>query len=283
VKNSINKILVPIDFSKHSLMALKYAVEIAKKTDAKLYIVHAYRLIKPESIHKAAKGTVLKKALETSLNLKFRDIEYEYLVSHPIEYELKLQLGFTLDVIQSTLDDKQIDLVVMGTRGMIEKEEIFGSTTWSTIKSIGCPVLAVPMEAEHRAINHIVLANENQTIDNINSLKVVQDIANSFGTDIMVLKYEEEDGKIEDKNDEINSQYNKIFKGLDVQNVSCSRKEFVTEIKKQLNTYHSDLLVIMPKENVFLESYFRRGSFRDMVIDTKVPLLMIQKPLVGNA
>ncbi|ODS31421.1 MAG: putative universal stress protein [Candidatus Scalindua rubra] len=36
----LKKILCPVDFSKHSLEALKYATHLVLKDDAKLYLIH---------------------------------------------------------------------------------------------------------------------------------------------------------------------------------------------------------------------------------------------------
>lgn len=280
--NSINNILVPIDFSGHSLKALEYAVEIAKRTNATIHVTHVYRLIRTEKFDHPAKGSDLKRELEDSLKLKFRDLEYEYLVSHPIEYELTMAVGFAIDVIQDIVLDKKIDMVVMGTRGKIEIEEIFGSTTWSVIKSINCPVLAVPKEAEHRSIKNIIIANENQNVNDLNSFRVVEELAHSFEPDIVVLKCLPENGQVIGTISENKSFYKRLFKNLNVHNLTCSREKFIESIKTRLKEDDSDLLVLIPKENVFLTSYFKRRSFKDMVIDTKIPLLMIQKPLVQS-
>ena len=277
--NSIKNVLVPIDFSENSFKALEYAIEIAKKTNATVHIVHAYRLIKPENPEYHSEGATLKKELESSLNLKFRDVEFEYLVSHPIEYELILEVGFAVDVIQNMIVDKKIDMVVMGARGKRKQEEIFGSTTWSVIKSTSCPVLAVPREANLKSIKNIILANENQNFDDTASFDVVKEIAHSFHTDLVILRCQS-DKEISGQKEASEDLNKNLFEDLKVDSLFCSHKKFVKEIKKQLDQANSDLLVFMPRQNVFLESYFRRGNLRDIVIDTKIPLLMIHKPLV---
>lgn len=279
--NSINNILVPIDFSDNSLKALGYACKLARQVNAKLHVIHAYRLIRPDNLVNNSKGAALKMELENSLNLKFKELEYEYLVSQPIAYDLELAVGFAIDVIQTSIADKKIDLIVMGTRGRRELEEVFGSTTWSVIKSTNCPVLAVPGDVELESVKHIILANENQENDISKSLGIVSHIANSFNSDIMVLKCRRDNDK-EDPNLENKSLYQGVFEGLEVKNQFCNNKKFIEGIKQQINKYKNNLLVLMPKENVFMESYFRRENLKETILDTKVPVLMIQKPLVED-
>ena len=277
--NSIKNVLAPIDFSENSFKALEYAIEIAKKTNATVHIIHAYRLIKPENPEYHSEGAALKKELETSLKLKFRDVEFQYLVSHPIEYQMILEVGFAVDVIQNMIMDKKIDMVVMGARGKRTHEEIFGSTTWSVIKGTNCPVLAVPREANLKSIKNIILANENQNFDDPGSFNLVKEIAHSFHTNLVILRCQS-DNEIAGQKEASEDLNKDLFEGLKVNSLFCSDKKFVNEIKKQLDQGESDLLVFMPRENVFLESYFRRGYLKDIVIDTKIPLLMIHKPLV---
>jgi nucleotide-binding universal stress UspA family protein len=275
--DSIKNILVPIDFSADSFRALEYAIEITKKTNAMLYIVHAYRLINPENLENQSKGAALKKQLEDSLNLKFRDVEYEYLASHPIDYELTLEVGFAVDVIQSMISDKEIDLVAMGARGKIEQEELFGSTTWSVIKTANCPVMVIPKETNLLDIKHMILANEDDRVGDLNLFKVVKELAKSFQPEILVFKE-----RVDSESADNGAWYKDVFKNLNVKDLRYEKDKFVAGIKDQIMHCKSDLLVLMPRENVFLESYFRRGSLKEIVIDTKIPLLVIQKSLLAE-
>lgn len=279
--NSIKNILVPIDFSANSLKALEYATRFAEKTDAKLYVMHAYRLIKPTDYDDPSTGRALKKQLEDSLNLKLKELEFEHLVSHTIDYELMTTIGFAIDNIQNIIVSKAIDLVIMGARGKRELEEIFGSTTWSVIKSTTVPVMAIPNDVNVGNMDHIIMANESPLKSNPNSFELIKHIASSYNTKVVVLKCEEDKNIINQQGD-AGPFYQNIFKGLKVVTQFCDRAEFIDGLKKQINQYKGDMLVLMPKENVFLESYFNRENLKEVIVNTKIPLLMIQKPLVDE-
>lgn len=269
-----------MDFSEYSLRALEYAIEITKKTNATLHIIHAYRLIQPDNLYNHSQGIELKKHLENLHREKFNELESEYLLNQPIKYELTLEVGFTLDVVQAAITDKKIDLIIMGTRGIRELEEIFGSTTWSVIKSTTCPVLAVPKEAKFDGIKHITIANENQTNDSTYAWSVVQEIAQSLHTDVVILNDQTQDSISSRGTLSNTSFYNDLFKGLKISHRLYSRENLIKEIKKQLDQCKSNLLVLMPKENVLLESYFKRDNTEEMILDAKIPILLVQKSLV---
>ncbi len=280
VLSAINNILTPIDFSEYSLRALEYAIEIAKKTNATLHIIHAYRLIQPNNLSIHSLGIELKKHLENTLNQKFNELEFEYLANQPIEYEITLEVGFALDVVQTTITDKKIELVIMGTRGNRELEEIFGSTTWSVIKSTTCPVLAVPKEAAFDSIKHITLANESQSNDDTINWSIVKEIAHSFHTEVMILKCQPEKRMLMNVVQRNTSFYHDLFKSLKISQLLCNRETFINGIKKQLDHCNSDLLVLISKENILPESYFKRDNTKEIILDTKIPILMIQKALI---
>ena len=44
------KILVPLDGSEHSVRALEKAVQIAKKFDGKITLIHVYSVVRPVSV-----------------------------------------------------------------------------------------------------------------------------------------------------------------------------------------------------------------------------------------
>ena len=279
--NSIKNILVPIDFSKNSLKALEYAIVMTERIMAKLHVLHAYRLIKPTDYEDPETGIALKRKLEDSLNVKLKDLEFQYLISHAIDYELITAVGFAVGTIQNIVTSKNIDMVVMGARGKRELEEVFGSTTWSVIKSLSVPVIAVPADANIGEIDHIILANENPGKTNPHALDAVRQIASSFNTNIVILKCNlDKDDIIEGEEQETSPFYKKVFKGIKVTTQLCNKVQFMDGLKKQLYQNDSGMLVLLPKENVFLESYFDRENLKEVIVNTKIPLLMIQRPLV---
>lgn len=141
----IKKILFPTDFSEGASNALPYAVEIAKKYGARLYMLHIIYDIATASgwyvphasfdemykeLEAGAKKELERFGLEQIRDLK--DIEYTVMRGIPYEEILKFA------------KEKGIDLIIIGTHGRKGIDRVlFGSTAERVVRNAECPVLTV--------------------------------------------------------------------------------------------------------------------------------------------
>ncbi|MEW6162806.1 MAG: universal stress protein [Nitrospirota bacterium] len=148
----IKRILFPTDFSEGSSHALEYAIDMAKRYGAKLYLLHViYDVVKAgglfiphasldemyKDIEKAAKKEIDRYGLEQLRGQK--DVQHTVLKGTPHEEIVKFA------------KDNRIDLIIMGST--IKKgvsRILFGSTATPVVRHSPCPVLIVrlPMYQE---------------------------------------------------------------------------------------------------------------------------------------
>lgn len=134
----INNILCPVDFSDSSTRALKNAVLIAKKLDAKLIVMNVYEsentyeyldihYLKDEIEKEKKKNEAEFKEYLKEIN--FRDIKWEYF----------LTTGFPEIEILKSIKEKHIDLLIIGTTGRSGLSKFFmGSVTEKVIREVPC-------------------------------------------------------------------------------------------------------------------------------------------------
>lgn len=146
----MKNILVPIDFSENAQHALEIALKVANKTKAKLHLLHvnmmlAYQVAFPEY----PTMTEIEAADYLDEAKKRMDELQENLVSQPensgISIETEVTSGFLHPVLEEKATEKQIDLIVMGTKGTTNSSSLFvGSNTEKVIRNAPCPVLVIP-------------------------------------------------------------------------------------------------------------------------------------------
>jgi len=139
---TLERILVPIDFSDCSLDALKYAVVVAKQAKASVMLLH---VLEPVSY-----------GLDFDLG-HFRSREYvreiwtkrleELAATHQhsdMVVEYRLRGGFPSDSILDAAKTLPCDLIVMGTHGRRGiSHTISGSVAEAVLRKAHCPVIAV--------------------------------------------------------------------------------------------------------------------------------------------
>ena len=135
------KILVPLDGSEHSLDALEKAIQIAKKFDSKVTLVHLYSItvfkLTPSQIEDYV--LELRKAGEEILA---EGQKKAYAEGVPVETQLKE--GHVVEGIIKLAKDNNFDLIVMGAKGISKLKELFlGSISHGVTLHAPCPVLIV--------------------------------------------------------------------------------------------------------------------------------------------
>ena len=148
---NIERILFPTDFSEGASNALTYAVDMAKRFNAKLHILHVvYDFSKATGSHiphisadelygemnKWAKDEMEKHCMEQTRDLP--DIEKSIIEGIPYEEIVKFA------------EKEKTDMIVIGTYGRSALERfVFGSTAERVVRKAPCAVLTVRVP-EHR-------------------------------------------------------------------------------------------------------------------------------------
>jgi nucleotide-binding universal stress UspA family protein len=151
------KILVPLDGSGHSLRALETAIEMAKKFDGNITLIHIYSVsvapvIMPEPTTLTPSGVPVMTPTEVSKMVDAaRDVGNQILKdaeqkvgSENIQVETVLKEGNTVQEINKVANGGKFDLIVIGVRGISKLRELLvGSVSEGVIKHASCPVLVV--------------------------------------------------------------------------------------------------------------------------------------------
>jgi len=128
-----------VDFSEPSRVALIFAARLAKQCHAVLHVLHA----EDPLLHAAAQASGIDLSRETREELgRFMLTASPAGDWNPIHHVV---VGRATDVICDIAHREQVDVIVMGMRGMSGAERtLFGSTTEGVLRFANVSVLAVP-------------------------------------------------------------------------------------------------------------------------------------------
>jgi nucleotide-binding universal stress UspA family protein len=146
----ISKILVPIDGSKVSQKAAKYAVQLAKQTGASLIVLSVIdkRFVVGQSVSASASPTHLKEAVEDYLKQSAQsstDETAKICERNHIRYKAAIRSGHPVEEIVKEAAKSKADLIVMGSHGKSAlTAAVLGSVTYGVMhKDTKIPVLVV--------------------------------------------------------------------------------------------------------------------------------------------
>jgi nucleotide-binding universal stress UspA family protein len=126
----IKTILCPTDFSEYGNYAIPYAISIARTFEAAVIFLHI------SDLSVSAPEKLLEKFPDPSVyHDRAADIRWEKLVGRDVEPE---------NTIERVVEEREIDLIVMGTHGARGLRRVqIGNTTEEVIRRVTVPVLAV--------------------------------------------------------------------------------------------------------------------------------------------
>jgi nucleotide-binding universal stress UspA family protein len=144
---AIKRILVPVDFSKDALNALRYATHLGAALKAEIQLLHvvdqSYLATTPELMMANPKLAKLLQeqwqAAEAQLAQVAADLARK---GRPLRRLLKR--GSAVQIIVDTAKRSGVDLIVMGTHGRTGvAHALIGSVAERVVRMARCPVLTV--------------------------------------------------------------------------------------------------------------------------------------------
>ena len=134
-------ILVPVDFSEHSIKALQYACEIAMKYNARLDIIHVVEEVAYPQAYGVAKS--ITKIITEKSHKELQKICQE-IVESKVKYYTYAIAGNGPYEILNFAGKNRSELIVISTHGLTGlKHFLLGSVAEKVIRRAPCPVLTV--------------------------------------------------------------------------------------------------------------------------------------------
>jgi nucleotide-binding universal stress UspA family protein len=147
---TLRRILVPVDFTETSDRALGYAIELARRFEASITVMHAYQIPVygfPDAtyITAAEMATQISNAAQARL-----DAILEANKTAGVEVNVELRDGVAWEEINNLAGEVHADLIIIGTHGRRGlARALLGSVAENVIRTSTVPVLVIhgPREA----------------------------------------------------------------------------------------------------------------------------------------
>ncbi|AXP82275.1 universal stress protein UspE [Mariniflexile rhizosphaerae] len=274
-------ILLPTDFSENSMNAVKYALEFFKHQKVDFFFMHAYQndFYNHEEL---ASREVFDDILDKVKNQSEKNLE------NLLETVKKMTLNsrFTFHTISAynTLvdeanliaDAKNIDLIVMGTKGKSdERHIIFGSHTFQVLKYVKCPILAIPSNYTNTQPKRILFPTDYLIPYKHRELKLVCDLAASYKSIIDVLYISKSD-KLSLRQEDNQAFIKETICKTNIDFHIVHSKKIAETIQNYIKNNAIDMLVMVNTQHSFLEDMLFPSKIDIVSVDLKIPLLALQ-------
>jgi len=277
------KLLIPTDFSDNAKKALEYVIEIAKVSETSIYLLNVIEPV-TSSIRQPYPGhEKLEKEIENNRIGELNALQKSILQQYPdIKIESEVVRGTIINSVIDFAESKQIDLIVMGTKGATGLQEIFmGSVSAGTIGRSKIPVLTVPNDYIFKTPDGILFAT-NRFEENAELLNKIVEIANLFSASIHVAVFVDTDTAVAAdyiQNTRQLTNYldylKNAFPGI-VFKAELLEGNVFEEIIEKYNTKNEvDIIAMITYPKSFWERLLKKSMTKKMAFHSKIPVLAI--------
>ena len=286
-------VLVPVDFSPHSLAACAIAFRFASRLKANIVILNSYldpyfsgNIQLSDSAEYDIADSEMRQVLEKEATKRMEklkdDIKSRIKTGElpAVKFTTEIAEGLPEEVIAEFAKEKKPELIVMGTRGADKKEkELIGSVTAEVLDSCRFPVFTIPesVNLENPAeIRHAVFFNNLDQED----ILAIDALARLFCDERMEITVANIPGK---KTPDTDSKPMKAFMAYCQEHypsfsysVAAMSLATVTDDFEKIQKRRHIALIVVPnkKKNIFAR-FFNPSLAHRLLFHSDIPMMVI--------
>ena len=278
----MKNILLPTDFSKNSWNAIKYALQFHKNTACNFYLLHVtvisnyatgeYPLIPMGSL---VYQTLLEQA-KTSLKDLLEKIKQ--LPSNPKhKFYTISSYGFFTDAVNNQIDEKNIDLIVMGTKGASGLSEVIGSNTGDLITKVKCPSLIVPEKAVYRDPKEIAFPTDYNVFYQHKILDTIAELAKMYDSAIRILHIVKKDETLTASQIENKEFLNNFFLDEKHSFHILTNKKIEEGVQCFVESRNIDMIIMVAKNLNLFQRILFKPVVEEISYHIEIPFLVLHE------
>ncbi|MCG3166372.1 MAG: hypothetical protein POELPBGB_02150 [Bacteroidia bacterium] len=273
-----NKILVPVDYSPQSLIALEQAANLAKVFNAEITILKVAETGGVAGFFSSKHMDEFTAALEVQL----KDFVAEQVKKLGVAMNAILKRGKVYDEIVETAEEVKATFIVMGTSGSENGMKRFiGSNALRVVRTSKIPVITIKGQHHRKGCQNIILPLD-LTKETKEKVGKAIEFAKRFGSTIRVVSvlFTSDEFIV----NRLTRQLDQVKKFIEKSAVECSAEiikstkgsESLAEvIIDYANKSKGDLLVIMTQQETDYTEYFIGSSAQEIINHSDIPVLSI--------
>jgi nucleotide-binding universal stress UspA family protein len=263
---SEKKILVPIDFSEQSLVALSQTYNLARFSNSTITLLYVN--------YKGSDSDSKLKDIKDKLEQKIKEIKQE----QKIDAEYLIEEGKVYDQIIKVAEKTNAKFMAIGFNGTKGLTAFIGHNTLRLVRLSPCPVITIKGKSHRNGCKNIVLPLDFTKETRVKVAKAIE-IAEYFGSTVhivMVVENKEYEAKIM----QYALQTKKMIeeKGIKCTTDKISGSKVANLVIEYSEKVEADLILIMTQEELGINEMLIGSTAQKIINFSDIPVLSIRPP-----
>jgi nucleotide-binding universal stress UspA family protein len=261
--------------------AIEYAVSLFKDEKCEFHVLNVQKasaFVTDDFMAVSSSATVYNTIIDAakrSIQNLIVDIQKKYKNDNH-EFLSIVDYDNFIDAINQISEDKNIDLIVMGTKGATGAAKVvFGSNTARVMQRCFVPVLAIPDNCSYNGIDKIGFTSNYSTKYQLDELRALTEIAKQEDSRIHVIHLMNEMDLSQDQKN--NKEFlDKCIGTIDHKFVDLESEDMFDTIHDYIEAHEIKMLAMMSRKHSFLERLFARHLVETFVFKIDIPFLVME-------
>lgn len=273
-------ILLPTDFSKNSMNAIDYAMNMFENVTCEFYIINVQKssaFISDDMMVVSASATIYQTivdAAKKSIGNVIAKIEKKY-ANEKHAFHSIVDYDNFIDSLNQTSQINHIDLILMGTKGASGLEKVlFGSNTVRVMQRCNTPVLAIPDGCKFKAMDVVAFTTSFQSLYHAEGLKPLINLTKRCHSKLHVLHIAGDEDLTEEIDNDIDF-FNEHFNNVAFEYISAIDNNIFDTIEEFIKSNHIKLIAMVGRKHSFLNRLFTTHTTDAIAFQIKIPFLVM--------
>ena len=260
----MKNILVPVGSTENGINNLRYAVNFALMSGAKVYLINLYK-----EFSKVGNLTKVNQLIIDENEAQLQEV-LENVETKGVEVMAKAIKGDPFEGIARISKQLNIDLIIISPQSIEIKDEIYlGNTTGKLVKQTEIPMLIVPRNYLFRKFEKILLALKNGHFKKENVLESLKDIIHLFSSKLDLLHVITPEGTGGSK--DIGKELLQMKDSLSTTNNATTFQG----VLEHFQLHKPDMLCVIRRKRGFFKKLWEKNKILKKEFHTSIPLLIL--------
>lgn len=275
-----NHIVIPVDFSEQSLIALHQTYNLAQVTLSDITLLHVidetlfHSMLSIFSDKEEKEATYL-----ADIKARLDKIAKEVKTSTGVQINIRIEKGKIYEIVNAVAEELNAAFIVMGTSGESTlKKKFIGSNSVRVIGEAPCPVITIKGKHHRQGCETIVLPLDlsKETKEKVG--KCIE-IANFFKSSVKVVTIVDTDDEF--LVNKLTRQMDQVLEVLAHNNIKCEGEFYKSNdisdgVLEYSNKVSADLIIIMTQKELDFKDFIIGTESSQIINHSEIPVCSIR-------
>lgn len=275
-------ILLPTDFSKISISAIHYAIDMFQNEPCNFYLLNVQKassFISDDMMVMSSSTTIYETLISASKksieNIIFKIKSKYHNENH--HFHSIVDYDNLIDSINQVSKIHNIDLIVMGTKGASGLESVlFGSNTVHVMQRCNVPVLAIPDRCVYSNLDEITLTTSFKNLYSIEDIQPLKNIIELNKSHLSILHVTCDYDFAEELDKDIDF-FKSYFLNLTFKNIHSNSNDIFEDVSDYIEINGVKMIAMVNKKYSLFERLFTKHLVERFGFKLHIPFLVINK------